>query len=186
MTIIGIAGAAGAGKDTVADVLVAELAFTKDKFARPLKEILNNLFGWRMENWDDPEWKELPNAACGMHTPRYVAQTFGTDWGRNTIYPDIWVDAAMRGVVSDRTVFSDVRFPNELAAIREAGGKLIFVEVSSGLSTLTEGSQHESESFLRVMRKEADAVLSMPRGHIEQLRILAFDTARQMLESANG
>jgi len=182
--LIGISGAAGAGKDTAADTIVAcHPPYVKDKFARTLKEVLNSIFGWSMENWDDPEWKELPNSACGLHTPRYVAQTFGTDWGRNMVYPDIWVDAAIRNIEEENTVFSDVRFPNELDAIKHAGGRMIHMKVSDGAGTLTDRSDHESESYLAYLEDNADVVITVPRGDIQLLQYLVNDTMDLFMES---
>ena len=52
-------------------------------------------------------------------------QSLGTEWGRETCYPNIWVDAAYRMVhpyIGKQTIiFDDVRFPNEAWAIRRWG-----------------------------------------------------------------
>jgi len=53
-------------------------------------------------------------------------QTIGTEWGRNMIHPDIWVRAWEQSLPEDAdVVVDDVRFPNEVAAIRRLGGDVI-------------------------------------------------------------
>jgi hypothetical protein len=62
-------------------------------------------------------------------SPRYLMQTIGTRWGRDTIAQDLWVRIALgkvrathlagRGVVID-----DVRYPNEYGAIMLADGEV--------------------------------------------------------------
>lgn len=47
-TIITLAGEAGAGKDSVADVLVDQLGFVKLGFANPLRRLCYQLFGWNI------------------------------------------------------------------------------------------------------------------------------------------
>ena len=54
-------------------------------------------------------------------------QTLGTEWGR-ALAPDLWVEMWAASIVGlDRVVADDVRFDNEVAAVRALGG--IVVEV---------------------------------------------------------
>ena len=133
--IIGIAGRAGAGKDTAADVLVAEFGYKKVSLADPMKKFLANLFDWSYTQlWGPSEERNKPDTRYLQAvvdrvpvylSPRKALQTLGTEWGR-TLYDDIWVQYAMRQALEDpdaKVVISDVRFPNELAAIAAAGGQ---------------------------------------------------------------
>ncbi len=53
-------------------------------------------------------------------------QSLGTNWGRDMLGPNIWVEAAIdRANQFEKVVFSDVRFPNEVTAIKQAGGTII-------------------------------------------------------------
>jgi hypothetical protein len=63
-------------------------------------------------------------------TPRWVLQYWGTEVCRRAFHDDIWIAAleARLSRRSDNTVISDVRFPNEIASIRNAGGKIIWVK----------------------------------------------------------
>ena len=44
--IIGLCGAQGSGKDTVANILIAEYGFIKLTFASTLKDVVAILFSW--------------------------------------------------------------------------------------------------------------------------------------------
>lgn len=129
--VIGFAGPKGCGKSTVATELLVSL---KDKginaqrhrFAGPIKDMARAL-GLTLEQIDGDE-KETPCDLLGGCTPRYVMQTLGTQWGRDTISPDLWVNATMARVDAEPhaiAIIDDVRFPNEVAAIKVRGGYVI-------------------------------------------------------------
>jgi hypothetical protein len=123
--IIGLAGYARAGKDTVAQILVEERGFRRIAFADALRDMLAaldpyigttrlsdrlNWHGWEATK-ADPEVRRL-------------LQRLGTEAGRDVLGPDVWVDAAVRKMdleSEENYVVSDVRFPNELQAIRSYG-----------------------------------------------------------------
>jgi hypothetical protein len=63
-------------------------------------------------------------------TPRLVLQLWGTEVCRRSFHDDIWIaslEARLRNA-TDNIVISDCRFPNEIKAIKEAGGKVIWVQ----------------------------------------------------------
>lgn len=151
--LIGITGKAGAGKDTLADHLAVVYGATKHHFALPLKQGLNSMFGWTMEMWADREWKEAVIPWLGK-SPRQLAQTIGTEWGRELIHPELWVLLAEQRYLSyEGKIFSsccpfviaDVRFNNEAAMIRRQGGVVLQVirEEASAIN------QHKSEAGLQ-------------------------------------
>jgi hypothetical protein len=120
--LIGMCGAAGSGKDTIADIL----GFDRVAFADPLYEMVAIITGMTPDEMRDRETKEREIDWLG-HSPRQLLQTLGTEWGRDTISPTIWVDTAMRRVrglleQGRSVVVTDVRFDNEAAAIKAAGG----------------------------------------------------------------
>ena len=138
--IIGICGLIGSGKGTVADYLVSEHAYQKISFADKLKDAVATLFDWdrTLLEGDTPEsrlWREEPDTFWTAETskeitPRLVLQLFGTDCMRNGFYDGIWVSLLKQRVLANPTtnfVVPDVRFPNEINAIRDIGGKIIFV-----------------------------------------------------------
>jgi hypothetical protein len=137
-TIIGISGLIGSGKDTVADYLTNVHGFRRISFAGVLKDACAVIFGWDREllegrtkesrRWReevDPWWAEKLNMPT--LTPRWVLQYMGTDVLRNHFHDNIWVHAVEHRMLStqDNIVISDVRFPNEIAAIKQAGGLVI-------------------------------------------------------------
>ena len=135
--IIGLVGLIGSGKDTAADYLVNFHQFRRDSFAAPLKDAVAAVFGWDREllegrSKQSREWREQGDIwwsnRLGRHiTPRGMLQEWGTEVCRNSFHPDIWVasmeDRLRRTTVS--VVITDVRFPNEIWAIKQAGGFII-------------------------------------------------------------
>ncbi len=122
----------GSGKTTVARILGTH-GYNRVAFATPLKTMLFQLL--RLTYGDsqardmlhESEWKERELPEFGNVTIRYMMQTLGTEWGRKLITPDLWVDAAMKqaqNMPQSLFVFDDVRFLNEYAAIRGAGGQI--------------------------------------------------------------
>jgi len=72
---------------------------------------------------------------------RDILQYLGTDLGRKLIDDDIWVNRAME-VATELAVFTDVRFPNEIEAIRRNGGRVIYIKRNKTIDLNTE---HASE-----------------------------------------
>ena len=139
--IIGTCGFIGSGKDTAADYLVNFHEFRRDSFAATLKDAVAAVFGWDREllegrtkqarEWReqvDPWWAQrldTPNL-----TPRWVLQWWGTEVCRKGFHDDIWIaslESRLRNS-NDNIVISDCRFPNEITAIKEANGKVIWVQ----------------------------------------------------------
>lgn len=128
MNVVGITGAAGSGKDTIAGHLTARYAYMRIAMADPLKRALNVMFNFKMEQWDDRVWKETDIPWLGA-SPRKLAQTIGTEWGRDLINPDLWVLLAERSTRSllalgHMVVIPDIRFENEVRMIQRLGGEI--------------------------------------------------------------
>jgi len=142
--IIGICGFIGSGKDTAANYLVGWHGFRRDSFAGALKDAVATVFGWDREllegltpearQWReqvDPWWAKRLNMPA--LTPRWVLQYWGTEVCRQGFHDDIWI-AALENRLRHRTghtVISDVRFPNEVTAIRNAGGGIVWIQRGS-------------------------------------------------------
>lgn len=121
--IIGLTGVAGSGKDTVANYLVKHRGFTKMALADPIKELLNQRFGWTMGMWEDREWKERPCVGTvgelAAISPRQLAQWLGTEVGRTIGGPNVWIHRLFeRWDKTSHLVIPDVRFENEVQFIR--------------------------------------------------------------------
>ena len=123
--IIGLAGQARAGKDTVADMLVRR-GFTKMAPADPIYDAMLTMFGMTREFIE--AHKEEP-VGPGGKSPRFLLQTLGTEWGRDTVSKTLWLDILMGRAMAcgGDVVVPAVRFENEAAAIREMGGHVVRV-----------------------------------------------------------
>jgi hypothetical protein len=152
--IIGLMGYARTGKDEVGRALTEEFGFRRVSFADTIRAalyVLNPLVvvpAWTStitvqqavdaHGW---EWaKSLPMV-------RQLLQRLGTDVGRNMLAEDLWVDAAFSRLKArdfGAVVITDVRFPNEVRAIRRMGGHVIRVE-RPGYGPL---NKHSSETAL--------------------------------------
>ena len=138
--IIGVCGFIGSGKDTIADYLVNLHHFRRESFANTLKDAVSAVFGWdrtmlegrtkQAREWReqvDPWWAErlgIPHL-----TPRWILQNWGTEVCRKNFHDDIWI-ASLENKLrasTDDIVISDCRFPNEIAAIKKAGGRVVRV-----------------------------------------------------------
>lgn len=137
--IIGICGFIGSGKDTVADYLVNYRGFRRESFANSLKDAVAQVFGWDRTMLEgrtkvSREWREQRDdwwsQRLGMEiTPRYILQQWGTEVCRGGFHDDIWI-ASLENKLrnsTDDVVITDCRFPNEIRAIRNAGGKVVRV-----------------------------------------------------------
>jgi hypothetical protein len=139
--IIGICGFIGSGKDTVADYLVNFHEFRRESFANTLKDAVAAVFGWdrtmlegrtkEAREWReqvDPWWAE--RLAMPTLTPRWVLQYWGTEVCRRSFHDDIWIASLENKLRTskDNVVISDCRFPNEIQSIRDAGGKIVWVQ----------------------------------------------------------
>lgn len=89
------------------------------------------------KSWD---WRE------GEMTAREFMQFFGTDIMRK-IHKDVWANACVNKITkegSDLAIIADVRFPNEVEAIKKAGGKVLRLERN------IHEDDHDSETALDV------------------------------------
>lgn len=136
-TIIGLTGYAGSGKDEAAKALIEQRGFVRIGFADILKEVaykLNPIIGFtpiasyiRLVDavdtlgWDDAK-RESPEI-------RSLLQRLGTEAGREVFGESFWIDRAMDRINKlphyQAVVITDVRFPNEAAALRFYGGKIV-------------------------------------------------------------
>lgn len=147
--IIGLCGTAGAGKNTVADILVEEHGFQAISFAEPIYAAVSAITGLPVEHLQDRRHKERPIGWLGS-SPRELLQTLGTDWGRKMIHENIWVIVAMNKVAEvtesgGDAVITDVRFDNEATAIRLAGGAIWQVDRPCETTCGCKERNHESE-----------------------------------------
>lgn len=138
--IIGVCGFIGSGKDTIADYLVNIHQYRRESFANTLKDAIACIFSWDRELLDgrtrqSREWREQRDEwwseRLGMDiTPRWILQYWGTEVCRQGFHDDIWVASLENKLrkTTDDIVISDCRFPNEIRAIKQAGGLVVRVK----------------------------------------------------------
>ena len=147
--ILGFCGAAGAGKDTAAGFILdyAKRCGTARQiaFADPMRDMLLAL-GVPKAYMVERGLKEKPVPGFGR-SYRQLAQTLGTEWGRDLQGPNFWVDvfaARVEKSTEDIILVTDVRFPNEEAWLRANGGLLVRV-VRPGVAPV---AAHASEGYV--------------------------------------
>jgi hypothetical protein len=132
--IIGLAGYAQSGKDTVARYLVENYGFTRIAFADKIREFVYEV--------DPLVWG---NSHTGGQTIRDMVDEFGWDVAkqhaevrrilqrtgvaaRDVFGKDFWVNAALADAHKGaKYVITDVRFKNEADAINDRDGQLVRV-----------------------------------------------------------
>lgn len=107
------------------------------RFATGVKRIASMFTGIPEDAFNDQHVKDsvLDDRWNGM-TVRELLQRIGTDCIRNHLHKDAWVNLLMAQIQRDSFnssrhvdhVITDVRFPNEAKAIKDAGGYLICVK----------------------------------------------------------
>lgn len=139
--IIGLLGFAGSGKGTVGEILNMEYDYIPESVAKPVKDAAAAIFGWprsclegdteRSRNFRERKDEWWSNQLNMEITPRKVLQLMGTEVFRNIFHPDIWIKSLQKRIEqsSYKNIYiSDVRFPNEVKAIREMNGKVVLIE----------------------------------------------------------
>ena len=138
MTVVGFCGYAQSGKDTAASFLT-ERGWTRLAFADALRDSvykLNPLVPMPLEDAPDHwarvqdlvDWKGWDVAKVEYPEIRQLLQRMGTEVGRDLYGENFWVDrvlAQIKGISQhSHYVVTDVRFPNEVEAVRSVGGKV--------------------------------------------------------------
>lgn len=153
--IIGLCGAAGCGKSTVAAHLRERHKFFDFALADPLYGMVSAMLGEPKEWLQDRGNKEVPVDWVGK-SPRQLLQLLGTEFGRGLLGEEVWIRHLLRRIdatthamcdywkrpVDCHFAVSDVRFDNEAAAIRERGG-FVWRVVRPGQRTIA--ATHASE-----------------------------------------
>lgn len=125
--IIGLAGYAGSGKSTVAEILAIDSngvpRALRLAFADPIKKTLKELYNLSDEQlYGNKKFEIDPRYNL---TPREMMQKFGTEVCRQ-IYPETWTNYLKIKIQAMPIHFSyiieDVRYENEVRTIKSLGG----------------------------------------------------------------
>ena len=150
--LIGLCGAAGAGKNTLAELLTDSdgCTFMQMAFADPLYRCISTITGLPVARLKDRDVKESVIPHLGK-SPRQMLQSMGTEWGRGMVHDEIWIRIAMEQASQHLTVgccvvITDVRFDNEAQAIIGAGGEVWKVTRPGWRCLADEAAAHQSEA----------------------------------------
>src|SRR5690606_12372477 len=133
--LIGLAGYAGAGKDTVGKILIEEHGFRRVAFADKVKELALKIDPWihmPMTFHNEKLSSLVQRAGWDLAKRESEVREFlqGIGQGvREVLHEEAWIDAALNDYspYGQHTVITDVRYPNELTVIQENGGVVIWV-----------------------------------------------------------
>lgn len=185
--LIGFTGLKGSGKDTAGEVFVQQ-GWKKISFAEPLKGMIRLLLAFRgyndaatVERMMEGDRKEMTSSAFMGRSPRHAMQTLGTEWGRDLIHPDLWIDTFNRRAhrmleAGDGVVVTDVRFPNEVDAIRKLGGRVFRVMRGENMDVATHdlyvaAQRHPSEALVKDLAVTGDILNNFPTARDFQVHI---------------
>ena len=183
--LIALTGASGSGKSTVAEYLSQlepssmerkreHIPFARIKFSQTLKKMLLQIPGIT-EEMTEGRLKETPQEIFGGQTPRQVMQTLGTEWGRELVSKNIWLDSWERSIEDySYVVAEDLRYVNEAELVKRLGGEIWRVKRPNYLN-----SGHVSETEQTDI--EADVIIHN-NGSIENLHL----NVRAILSPWNG
>lgn len=154
MTVIGLWGYAGSGKDEVARFLVREHKFQRIAFADRLRAILYDLDPTIEDRngpgiW--PHLSELVNEvgwdkAKQVPEVRQLLQRLGNS-ARTHLHPEVWIDAAIDFADLRRVVITDVRYANEANTVKALGGWMVKVH-RTGVGPINgHVTEHELEDY---------------------------------------
>lgn len=156
--IIGVVGFIGQGKGTVGDYLHEVWGFQRESFAKPLKDAAAIIFNWdramlegdtsESRAWRDVEDKYWSAKLGKKVTPRLALQWLGTEAGRNVFGEALWTASLFNRLdYSKDYVITDVRFVNEIQALKDAGGYLVRVRRGEDPVWLAEAKKAQSEGL---------------------------------------
>ena len=160
--MIGLAGFARSGKDSVASFLCEHHGFARVAFADQPKKTLYDINPEIGLSTDD-QWRMGISIS---YVPLQILLEY-TDWEgakkvvavremlqrlgvavRNNVSETAWIDAAFKVADQhDRVVFPDVRFLNEADAISACGGKIVRVERPGVYAINDHVSEHEMDDY---------------------------------------
>lgn len=177
--IVGLAGFAGSGKSTVANIFVEEHGYTKLSFATPLKQMLRTLdpvldaHGTRISD----VLAESDENTLKSRFPEYrrLLQMLGTDCIRDRD-PEFWI-AQLDKVAQkyDKVIIDDVRFMNEAEYIWNHSGFDIGTNFVVERPGVVSESSHSSETLPNYLKKRTITIYN--DSDLEHLRKKVRDLA---------
>lgn len=171
MKLLGVTGLARSGKDHASDYLAKQMQLHKYAFAEPLKTMLKSVFG---DHFHEGDRSDICPETCKSY--RVMMQTLGTEWGRELMNPQVWVNLVARrwkevergehlvqhgtlaSYMAEGMILSDVRFDSEAEWIQLNGGVIL---------EIVRPDQHPPTVVEKVVTAVASATVGIP-GHASE------------------
>jgi hypothetical protein len=154
--VICLVGHAGAGKDTVAQILCSVYGLRNVALSTPLKLVCTIIYGLSVEQLSDPQLKEVEDPRWEK-SPRRLMQLTGTEALREVVDDHVWIKAARLAIDRELAhaachgvVVTDCRFQNEVDFFKKTYGdacKVVKIE-RPGITQ----SAHASEAEIDTMK----------------------------------
>lgn len=142
--IIGVAGQLRQGKDMASDYLARTLKLKRGAFATGVKQVFCEYFGVDMAFVE--RWKVVDEPPPGFLVSVRKALQFIGD-GFRSIKDDVWIERLFIQH-PEKVVISDVRYRNELVAVRERGGVNVLIYRPGFLNDDPNGSEAQIRPFV--------------------------------------
>ena len=175
-SIIAICGLMGAGKDTLADILTAnmteqELPFQRMAFADPIKDLISAQFN--ISRSDIEEWKRKAAPPPGFSRPiRELLQHMGD---MRTFDPMLWVNKLLEAMPSTgAAIITDVRYENELEALRKRGAITVLVTSTQWPRYDNTDAKHSSELGFKALHERIAVLASQSKPDGEEPAFRSF------------
>ena len=123
LKFVGCAGQQRVGKDVTSDYIAHRLGWGRGAFATKVKSVFCDVFGVDMDFIE--KWKVVPEPPPGFDMPVRQALQFIGD-GLRGIKGSVWIDSLMNRNMGSMAI-SDIRYRNELLAVKEHGGVNILI-----------------------------------------------------------
>lgn len=156
-------------------------------FALPLKTVSKLIYDLSDEQING-NLKEKIDLRYGV-TPRYILQVLGTDACRKMIYDNTWIDYWIREYAknfdpTEVTIVTDVRFKNEMQAIKEKGGVVWKLMRDGGPGATGGVTNHASEVEQNsIPDSEFDALILARSGDVVGLTRTALEEYQKLATS---
>lgn len=152
--IYAFVGYMGSGKTTIARAaLTGRTNWQHIGFSDPMIEMMRVLGVPDSIISDKARWND-PLDVLNARTLRHATQTIGTEWGREHMGQDFWLNHGLTRArnFKGNTFIDNVRFPNEARAITKAGGILIALHRRESVPLC--GVTHTSEQHIAFIQGE--------------------------------